>query len=148
LSEEVVGVVPVIRSAFMRIITETLYFTAERTVVAKTSGGKSSMLLGAVGGVLQYQEAKKKGEQYSQLSLEDILKADKSNYAIPTSEVTEVELKKYGKVAKINFKTTTQHGKTLYGETKWQTLEPWKDTGEKLENMLRSIFKDRLIVKK
>jgi hypothetical protein len=87
---EVVGVVPVIRPAFMRIITETLYFTSERTVVAKTSGGKSSMLLGAVGGVLQYQEAKKKGEQYSQLSLEDILKADKSNYAIPTSEVTEV----------------------------------------------------------
>ncbi len=148
MSGEVLGVVPVIRPAFMRIINETLYFTPERTVVARTSGGKSGMLLGAVGGVLQYEEAKKKGERYNQLSLEDVLRADKNSYAIPTSEVTEVELKKYGKVAKINMKTSSQHGKSMYGETKWQTLEPWKDTGEKLENMLRTIFRDKLIVKK
>ncbi len=148
LSEEVLCVVPVIRPAFMRIINETLYFTPERTVVARTTGGKSGMLLGAVGGILQYEEAKKKGEQYNQLALEEILKADKNNYAIPISEVTEIELKKFGKVAKINMKTTTAHGKAMYGETKWQTLEAWKDTGEKYENMLRTVFKDKLVVKK
>lgn len=148
MSEEVLCVVPVIRPAFMRIINETLYFTSERTVVARTSGGKGGMLLGAVGGLLQYEEARKKGEQYSQLALEDILKADKNNYAIPASEVTEIELKKYGKVAKINMKTTSEHGKAMYGETKWQTLEAWKDIGEKFENILRTIFKDKLVVKK
>ncbi len=136
------------RPAFMRIVNETLYFTLERTVVARTSGGKSGMLLGAVGGLLQYEEAKKKGEQYSQLSLEEVLKADKNNYAILSSEVAEVELKKYGKVARISMKTSSQHGKSMYGDTKWQTLEAWKEIGEKLEAMLRTIFKDRLIVKK
>jgi len=152
MSEEVLGVIKVFRPAFMRQIHENLYFTLDRTVVARTSGGKGRMLFGAVGGAIegaiQYQEAKKKGEQYSQLSLEDILKADKNNYAISNSEITEVELKKFGKGTKLNIKTSTKHGRAMYGETKWYVEGAWKDIGEKHENMLRPIFKDRLIVKK
>jgi len=156
MGEEVLGVIKVLRPAFARLIYETLFFTPDRTIVARLGGGKGGVIGGllggavggAIGGVLEQREAKKKAEQYSEVSLESILKADKNNYAILNSEVTEVELKKYGKVAKINIKTTTKHGKAMYGETKWQTMEAWKDVGEKYENMLRTIFKDKLIAKK
>jgi hypothetical protein len=147
MSEEVLGIIGVFRPAFARQISETLYFTLDRTVVARTSSGKGGMLFGAVGaGIeagLQHREAKKKGELYSKLSFEDILKADKNNYAIPNSEITEVELKKYGRGTKLNIKTSKK-----YGKTKWYVGGAWKDVGEKYENMLRPIFKDRLIVKK
>jgi hypothetical protein len=153
MSEEVLGVIRVFRPAFMRQIYETVYFAPDRTVVARTSGGKGGMLFGAVGGAiegaLQYEEAKKKGERYSKLSLEDILKADKNSYAIPNSEIIEVELKKFGRGTKLNIKTSQKHGRSMYGEAKWYVSEgAWKDIGEKYENMLRPIFKDRLIVKK
>jgi len=157
VSEEVLGVVRAYRPALARIIHETLYFTPDRTIVARLSGGKGGVIGGllggavggAIGGVLQQREAKKKEEQYSKVSLESILKADKNNYAIPNSEITEVELKKSGKGTKLNIKTSQKHGKSMYGETKWHVFEgAWKDVGQRYENMLRPIFKDRLIVKK
>ncbi len=153
MSEDVLGVIKVLRPALMRQILETVYFTPDRTVVARTSGGKGGILFGAVGGVIEgflmYEEAKKKGEQYSKLSLDDVLKADKNNYAILNSEITEVELKKFGRGTKLNIKTSVKHGSSMYGETNWYVAEGgWKEVGEKMENMLRPIFKDRLIVKK
>jgi hypothetical protein len=149
MSEEVLATIGVHRTTHMGHVTifETLFFTPYRTVVARKSSWKGGTLFGAIGGAieatLQQREDKKKGEQYSMLSLEDIIKADKNNYAIPNSEITEVELQKYVRVTKINIKT----GKK-YGETKWLAEGLWKDVGEKYENMLRPIFKDNLIVKK
>lgn len=153
MGEEILGVIKVFRPAFMRQILETVYFTQDRTVVARTGSGKGGILFGAVGGAiegfLQYEETKKKGEQYGKLSLEDVLKADKNNYAIPNGEISEVELKKFGRGTKLNVKTSVKHGKAMYGETSWYVAEGgWKEVGEKMENMLRPIFKDKLVVKK
>lgn len=86
---------------------------------------------------------KKKEKEYSESPLENILKAHTRNYAVPNSEVTEVELKKSAKRTELNIKTSKN-----YGETKWSIREASKDANEKYENMLRPIFKDRLIVMK
>lgn len=152
MSEEVLGVVKVVRTGFYSTTYETLYFTPDRTVVARIGGGGKSMAIGGllggalgagIAGAMQGREAKKKGEQYSKVSLESILKADKNNYAIPHSEITEVELKKDWRSIGLNIKTSKKHG-----ETKWHVFEEkWKDASERYESMLRPVFKDRLIVK-
>ena len=98
---------------------------------------------GVVGAVLDARKAKKKDEEQRELSLEDILKADKNNFAIPNSDITEVELKRYVRGTKIEIETSKK-----YGKTKWYADGAWKDVGEKHENMLRPIFGDRLSVKK
>jgi hypothetical protein len=97
---------------------------------------------GVVGVILDAREAKKK-EEHRELSLEDILKADKNNYAISNSDITEVELKKLWRGTHIQIKTSKK-----YGKTKWDVEGSWKDVGEKYDNMLRPIFGDRLSVKK
>ena len=89
------------------------------------------------------KKAKKKAEEYRESSMEDVLKADKNNYAIPDSDITKVELKKYVRGTKLNIKTSKK-----YGKTKWYAGGAWKDVGEKYENMLRPIFGDKLSVKK
>ena len=148
MSEEVLGSIKVGRLTHMGYgsVNETVYFSPDRTVVARTSGAKGGVLFGAIGGAIegarQQTEAQKKKEEYSKLPLEDILKADKNNYAVPNSEIIAVELKKDWRVISLNIKTSKK-----YGETKWHIAELWKDAGEKYQNMLRPIFKDKLIVK-
>jgi hypothetical protein len=149
MNEEVLGSVKVSRITHMGYgsVREILYFTTDRMVVARISGGKGGVLFGAVGGAIegvqQQKEAEKKGEQYNKLSLEDILKADKNNYAVPNSEIIEVELKKDWRAISLNIKTTKK-----YGETKWHIEGLWNDAGEEYGNMLRPIFAEKLIVKK
>lgn len=144
MSEEVLNIIRVNRPAFWGRIFETLYFTTDRTVVAKTSSLKVGMLFGVVGAgidvALQQHEDEKRGAQYRKSSLDDIIKAHKSNYAIPNSEITAVELSKYFRNTKLVIKTNRK-----YGETKWYLGETWKEAGETNEKMLRPIFKDKLI---
>lgn len=107
---------------------------------------------GVIGIALDVLEAKKKknrerheAKEYRELSLEEVLKANKNNYAIPNSDITEVVLKKLWRGAQIEIKTSKKYGKTLWGV---DVVGSWKDVGEKYENMLRPIFGDRLVVKK
>ena len=53
MSEEIQGIIGVFRPAFARQINETLFFTLDRTVVARTSSGKGGMLFGAIGGGIE-----------------------------------------------------------------------------------------------
>ena len=154
MSEEVLGVQPLQRPALARTITETLLITPDRMVVARTSGGKGGAIGGllggaiggAVGGVLQARDAKKKTEQYSQISLESILKADKNNYAIPNAEIQKIEIK-----SRNRFHITTtkeQHKWYLSPKEMGWTTSSIKEDIKNLENILRPIFGDRLSVEK
>jgi hypothetical protein len=49
MSEKVLGIIEVMRPAFPRVINETLFFTPDRVIVAKTSSSGIGMLFGAVG---------------------------------------------------------------------------------------------------
>jgi len=147
MSEKVLGTIGVFRPAFMKQIAEILFFAPDRTIVARKGSGGIGMMFGAVGAaaeaVITARKEKKKEKELREFSLEDILNADKNNYAIPNSDITEVELKKYVRGAKLNIKTSKK-----YGKAKWYVEGAWKDVGEKYENMLRPIFGDKLSVKK
>jgi len=144
------GVQPLQRPALARTIRETLFVTPDRIVVARTSGGKGGALFGAIGiaveGVLQQREAKKKTEQYSQISLESILKADKNNYAIPNADIQKIEIKSRNR---FHITTTKEQHKWYLSpkEMKWTTSSIHEDI-KNLENVLRPIFGDKLSVEK
>ena len=143
MSEEVLGVIGVMRPAFARTIYETLFFTPDRVIVARTSGGLGTLFGGIGAGIEAYRGAKK-AEEMRKLSLESVLTADKHNYAISNSEITKVELRKKWTGIKINIETKDKTGKwtcTGIPEKKKVKLEDY-------ENILRPVFGDKLSVKK
>ena len=156
MSGKVLGIIPVRRPSFARTIGETLYFTSDRVIVARTySSGLKGMIPG-VGVAITLKDARKaekKAEGILELP-EGILKAHKDNYAIPNSEITKVELKKYGKYgAKIHITTSKKKHKWYhlqYGETKeGKTIKlEFREYSSDLENILRQAFGDKLSVKK
>ena len=90
---------------------------------------------------------RRKSEERLMANLEELLKADKSKFVIPTSEIREVELKKRPSVHLLcDLKIIT------YGKHEWcvEGLIPEKKDVklEDYENMLRPVFGDKLSVKK
>jgi hypothetical protein len=150
MSEEILFTMKVYRAAFgWGQVYENLYFTVDRTVVAKTSSKKVGLLFGLIGagidGALQQRAENKKQELYRKSSLDDIIKENWDNYEIPNSEITAVELKKYFRNIKFNIKPSKKYE---HKKTKWFTGDTWQEAGETYEHMLRPIFKDKLIVEK
>ena len=173
MGEEVLGAIRVSRPNMSIMgaewissdINEIVYFTQDRTVVAETYGVFKPVAtpeddglvdIGAVKvveGALQHKVKDPSFPSgYETLTLDIIIKAHKGNYAIPNSEITEVELKKFFRGTKLIIKTREKHRFFLgIGKTNWYVdgyEGAWKDVGEKFENMLRPIFKERLVVKK
>jgi len=74
-----------------------LVFTSDRIIVAKLAGFLA-ILGGAIGGIggLYDRVVSKKPEELAGMTLEDILKEDKDNYALPYSEMVKVEMKRGG----------------------------------------------------
>lgn len=143
MSEEVLGVIGVMRPAFARTIYETLFFTPDRVIVARTSGGLGAVFGGIGAGIDAYRGGKK-AEELGKLSMESVLTADKHNYAVSNSEITKVELRKKWTGIKINIETKDETGK-------WTCIgipEKKKVKIEDYENILRPVFGDKLSVKK
>jgi len=149
MSEKVLGIIRVNRPAFARTITETLFFTPDRVIVARTSGGFGGMLFGVIGAGIEAaitaRKGKKKEKEYLELSLESVLKADKNNFAIPNSEVTKIELK-----SRRRFHITTSKKKHEWYAGPILPEEKGKKVRypEDYEDILRPVFGDKLSVKK
>ena len=107
MSEKVLGVLNAWRTGGWRggMHHRVLIFTENRLIVAETGdkkgtfarlmGGAFGGVVGGVGGLMyDAKRAKEAGEKLVELSVEDILKANKKNFAIDNSEVVRVELKK------------------------------------------------------
>lgn len=77
---------------------KVLYFTSSRVIVGNIGGGARSVGLGiafgALGGLAEARMQAKKKEQLSKLSPESILTADKKNFGIYYTDITQVELRK------------------------------------------------------
>ena len=122
MSEKVLGIIEANRPAFARTIRETLFFTPDRVIVAKTSGS-GGVMFGAIGAIYDSITTTKKADKILELPLEDVLKAHKDKH------------KWYG-------------GGLSRGLILPETKEKKVRYPEDYENMLRPIFGDRLSVKK
>lgn len=116
---------------------KALYFTSNRVIVAKLAGSALSWAFGMGGAIAEARMAAKKKEQLSKLSPESILTADKKNFAIPYTEVTQVELlkKRFGRKIRI-VAGTAKH-------------EFWLGKPKELENYvntLRPVLEDKLVI--
>ena len=150
MNEKVLGVIRANRPTSVRLIQETLFFTPDRVVVARTSGGLG-MAFGAVAAGLEAYKGIKKEKEYLELSLQEILEIDKDNFALPYFEITKVELKKgWLKQPKLSIILSREVSKEKKYE--WNLMGlivPEKGVKfEDYENTLRPIFGDRLSVKK
>lgn len=122
MSEKVLCELQVVKPAWSKIIHENLIITSDRTFVirgwvdhmqAGTYAGATdigSLILGLAEGVSDANKtakSKKKmreRERYADTP-EKLLNADKNNFAIPNSEITQVEMKKCFRGAKIHITT-------------------------------------------
>lgn len=148
MSEKLLCVIEANRPAFARTIRETLFFTSDRILVAKTSAS-AGVMFGALGAIYDSRATVKKSKEMLDLQLEDVLKAHKDNYAISNSEVTKVELKSR---MRLNIKTNRKEHKWYGGGLSRGLVLPEKEGKlqypEDYENTLRPIFGERLLVKK
>ncbi len=141
---------------------EVLLFTPNNTIVVREKGKMPSdvaALFGVVGifaeaAVAAIRSRKEKGEREkpTEISVEDILKADKNNYVIPNSDVTEVELKipieHLRKGHGLSFLRILTNKKCARA-TRWYGKKYGKEgeaRARECEKLLRSVFGDKLSV--
>jgi len=53
VSEKVLGIIGVFRPSFMRQISETLFFTPDRTIIARAGSWGQGMMFGVVGTIAE-----------------------------------------------------------------------------------------------
>lgn len=96
-----------------------LVFTSDRLVIVKLAGFLA-LLGGAIGGIggIYDRMVTKKPEELLGMSIEDILKDDKDNYAIPYSEIVKVVMKKGGFISDPTVFFNTAKKKHLFVFTK------------------------------
>ncbi len=97
-----------------------LVFTDRRLVVSKISG-TLGVALSAMGGVLGdvaradvRSKVEERSEEAKTVSVEEILKADKENFAIPYEEIQTVEMKKGGLLSATSFSFHTEEKKYTF----------------------------------
>lgn len=166
MSEKVLGIVKVARPywgwnifEWSSFIHEQLVFTSDRVLVIRKwseymGGGVGATdvidgLTGVAFDAIKTSESKRRMLERERhvRTLEELLRADKHNFAIPNSEIRKIELK-----SRFRFHITTNKEKH-----KWYASPHPYSTTEKgkeikypadYENMLRPTFGDKLSVKK
>jgi hypothetical protein len=74
-----------------RNIHYILFFTSERLIAAKVGGQHEELTL-----IADSCAFARKAEELKDVSIESILKADKDNFEIPYTDITDIEIKKAG----------------------------------------------------
>ena len=140
MSERVHSIISVFRYSWFvfSAVLEDLCFTADGVIVARIfrTSGKYAML--------GWDNIRKKEEKLAELSIEELLKANKNNFVIPNSKIKKVELKKYLRLARINIMTNEKK----YG---WFVRGIPSEKSSKIEDyerILRSVFPYKLSVPK
>jgi len=140
MAEEILGV---IENALTWNYKYNIFLTPNRIVVAKIRGPSddlSYLFGGVVAGIVADKLLKpeeKRREKLKHLSAEEILKADKSNFAIPYSEIVRVEMKHFGTRRIMKILTNTKEHKF--------NLFP-RDRFDEHVNLVHSIIPDKLSV--
>jgi len=138
------GILGVIEDAMTWNYKYNLFFTSSRILVAKIRGPSddlSYLFGGVVAGIVADKLLKpeeKRREKLKQLSAEEILKADRSNFMIPYSEIVRVEMKHFGRGRIMKIITNTREHKF--------NLNLRRDRFDEYVDLIRSIVPDKLSV--
>ena len=103
------------RSTYFRF-----FITNKRLIGAKTSGTFWwYMVLGLIGTLIAWSQAKSKGKQLETLTPESILKADKNNFEVPLTNINiELHGPKFLSTGKLIFNPTGQKNTFMFEDKK------------------------------
>jgi len=128
-----------------------LFFTSNRLAVAKIGGQ-----LKELASIVDLGVFAKKAEELKDVSIEGLLKADKDNFEIPYSEMTNVEIRKAGWKDKLAASRPVPGIITIMGKEEHKfliaqiTIEGSKYRTQKFEecvDLLRSVLSSKVSVK-
>ena len=141
--DEALGFISVHRHDLVSHIFESLYFTDEKVIVLRIAkAGSMKYGLGAV--ISGWYRARNQDKNLAKLPPEEALKSNENNYFISFSEITQVELKKFGLGAIIKILTNKK-------EYSWDARglpDLKKPKFDDYEEVLRRVFSEKLLVKR
>ncbi|UCH04686.1 MAG: hypothetical protein JSW05_00550 [Candidatus Thorarchaeota archaeon] len=129
-----------------------LFFTSDRLIVARTEYKRYYRSVGDTDLLMDFNarrrelELREEGEERERMYMttrpDDILAADKRNFAMPYSDIVKVEMKKPGRVwaGKITITTTTREKPYKY------PLREGKKMFDQHVNLVRSLLPNRLSI--
>ena len=140
---EASGFISVMRRTVVTNIFESLYLTKDKVVVFRM--GKGGFLgWGPGNAILAWHKANDQDKYLAKLLPDELPKLNEDDYIIPFSEITKVELKKYGRGAIINI-TTNEKKYSWFARGLPDKKKPKFDDYEKT---LETVFLERLSVSK
>jgi type IV secretory pathway TrbF-like protein len=151
--EEIKGYILADKFSWKPNIHFALFFTLKRLIVAKVGALFKDFVASA--------EYAKKAEELKEVSIESILKADKDNFEIPYTDITDIEIKKAGwkdklvadfvTIGTLTIKIKDKKGQKFnITKLRIDPSAPSKVKPQKLEdciNVVRSVLSDKLSVK-
>ena len=142
MSEEL-GFISVQRRDLVSNIFESLYFTDDKILVLRVA--KAGFMGYGVGNVISgWYRARDQDKNLAKLPPEEAIKSNENNYVIPFSEITKVELKKFGLGAIINILTNQK-------KFSWFARglpDMKKSKFDDYEEILRRVFSEKLFVER
>ena len=105
---EAPGIISVMRRTVDTNIFESLYLTKDKVLVLRMSKG-GFLGWGTGNAILAWHRANDQDKYLAKISPDELPKLNEDDYIIPFSEITKVELKKYGRGAIINITTNEKN---------------------------------------
>jgi hypothetical protein len=140
---EALGVISVMRNTVVTNIFESLYLTKDKVIVLRM--GKGGFLGWGVGNaILAWYRANDQDKYLAKLSPDELPELNDDDYVIPFSEIKKVELKKYGRGAKINIITNEKE----YGWFARGLPDKKKPKFDDFQKILETVFSEKLSVSK
>ena len=140
---EAVGFISVHRNDLVSHFFESLYFAEDKVIVLRIA--KAGFMKYGLGDVISgWYRARDQDKNLAKLPPEEALKSNENNYFIPFSEITKVELKKFGFGAILTILTNQK-------EYSWDARglpDVSKPKFGDYEEVLRRIFSEKLMVKR
>ena len=140
---ETLGFISVMRRTGTTNIFESLYLTKDKTIVLRMDKG-GFLGWGTGNAISAWYRANEQDKYLTKLSPNELPKLNEDDYVIPFSEITKVELKKYGRGAIINIITNEKK----YGWFARGLPDKKKPKFDDYEKILETVFLEKLSVSK
>lgn len=140
---EPLGFISVHRHDLASHIFESLYFTDDKVIVLRIAN--AGFMKYGLGNVISgWSRARDQDKNFAELPPEEALKSNENNYFIPFSEITKVELKKFGLGATIKILTS----KKEYSWAARGLPDVKKPKFDDYEEVLQRVFSEKFSIKR